>query len=56
MIRKYPSWKWIKGKECNLHKKVWCEGGLQLSYIGTKNVKEDEFNPRLGYAMVTLDN
>ena len=25
------------GEECNLHKKVWCEGGIPLSEIGTKN-------------------
>ena len=28
------------GKECNLHKTVWCEGGLQLADIGTNNVRE----------------
>ena len=44
------------GQEWNLHKTVWCEGGLQLSDIGTKNVREDELNPRLGYTMVRLDN
>ena len=25
------------GKDCKLHKIVWCEGGLKLSDIGTKN-------------------
>ena len=25
------------GEECNLHKTAWCEVGLQLAYIGTKN-------------------
>ena len=29
------------GEEFNLHKTVWCEGVLQLSYIGTKNFRED---------------
>ena len=29
------------GGEWNLHKKVWCEGGPQFSYIGTTNVRED---------------
>ena len=43
-------------EECNLHKKVWRGGGLKLSDIGTKHVREDELNPRLGYAMVRLDN
>ena len=35
---------------------MWCERGLQLSDIETKNVREDELNTRLGYAMVRLDN
>ena len=30
--------------------------GLQLADVETKNVIENELNPRLGYAMVTLDN
>ena len=28
------------GKEWNLHKTVWCEGGMQLEDIGTNNVRE----------------
>ena len=36
-------------EECNLNKKVWCEGGLRLSYSGTKNGREYQLNPRLGY-------
>ena len=44
------------GEQCNLYNKVWCEGGLQLLEIGTNNVREDELNYRLGYAMVRLDN
>ena len=40
----------------NLHKKVWCEGGLQPADIGTNNGRGDELHPRLGYAMVRLDN
>ena len=39
-----------------MHKTVCCEGGLQLEDIGTKNIREDEFNPRLGYYMLRLDN
>ena len=31
------------------------EGGLKLADIGTKNVREDKLNNRLGYAMVRLD-
>ena len=37
-----------------MHKKVWCGGGIQLTYIGTKNVSESKFNPRLVYDMVRL--
>ena len=29
---------------------------MKLSDIGTKNVREAELNPRLGYGMVILDN
>ena len=43
-------------KDFYLKKTVWYEGGLQLANIGTKNVREDELNPRLGYAMVIFDN
>ena len=46
----------INGEDCNFHKMVWCEGGLQLADIGTKNSRWDEFNPRLGYAMVRLES
>ena len=28
------------GEECNFHKTVWCEDGLQLAEIGTNNVRE----------------
>ena len=42
------------GEECNLYKEVWCEEDIQLADTKTKNVREDEFNPRLGYDMVRL--
>ena len=35
---------------------MWCEGGLQLADIGTRNVREDKLNNILGYAVVRLDN
>ena len=35
---------------------MWCEGGLQLEEIITKNVREDAVNPILGYPMAMLDN
>ena len=44
------------GEEWKLHKIVWCEGGLKLEDILTKNVRENELNPRLGYAMVRIEN
>ena len=46
----------INGEECNFQKKVWCEVGLQLTDIGTKNVREYELYHILGYPMVILDN
>ena len=36
----------INGEEYNLHTTVCCQGLLQQAYIGTKNVSEDEYNPR----------
>ena len=27
------------GEEWNFHKAVWCEGGMQLTEIGAKNVR-----------------
>ena len=44
------------GEKCKMHKIEWCEGGLQLSEIGTKNVSEPDLTPRMKYIMVTLDN
>ena len=43
-------------EECYFHKTVWCEGGLQMEDIDTKNIREDEMNPRLGYDKVRIDN
>ena len=44
------------GEDWNIHKTVWCEGGLQLEDIWTKNVREYELNTRLGYAIIRLDS
>ena len=46
----------MNGEEYNMHKSVWCEGGLQLEDIGGNNVIEDKLNLRLEYTMVRLDN
>ena len=43
------------GEKCNMHKKYWCEEGLQLADIGTKNVSEPDLTPRMKYIMVRLE-
>ena len=44
------------GETCKMHKIDWCEGGLQFSEIGTKNVSEPDLTPRMKYIMVRLEN
>ena len=44
------------GEKCRMHKIDWCEGGLQLADIGTKNVSEHDLTPRMKYIMVRLEN
>ena len=44
------------GENCKMHKTNWCEGGLQLVDIGTKNVSEPDLTPRMKYIMVRLEN
>ena len=44
------------GEKCKMHNIDWCVGGLQLSYIGTKNVSEPDLKPRMKYIMVRLKN
>ena len=44
------------GEKCKMHKIDWCEGGLQLVDIATKNVDEHELTQRMKYIMVRLDN
>ena len=39
-----------------MHKINWCEGGLQLSEIGTNNVSETDLTPKMKYVMVRLGN
>ena len=34
----------------------WCEGGLKLEDIATKNVGETDLTPRMKYIMVRFDN
>ena len=44
------------GEKRKVHKSDWCEGGLQLTDIATKNVGEHDLTPRMKYIMVRLDN
>ena len=44
------------GEKCKMHKIEWCEGGVQLADIGTKNVSEPDLTPRMKYIMVRLEN
>ena len=44
------------GEKYKMHKTDWCEGGLQLADIGTKNLSEPELTPRMKYIMVRLEN
>ena len=39
-----------------MHRIDWCEGGLKLAYIATKNVGENDLNPSIKYIMVMIDN
>ena len=39
-----------------MHKIDWCEGGLQLADIDTKNVGENDLTTRKKYIMVRLEN
>ena len=43
-------------EKCKMHKIDWCEGGLQLADIGTKNVSEPDLTPRMKYIMVRLEH
>ena len=44
------------GEKWNMHKIDFCEGGLQLADIGTKNVSEPDLTPRMKYIMVRIEN
>ena len=38
-----------------MHKIDWCEVGLNLAYISTKNVGEPDLTPTIKYIMSRLD-
>ena len=44
------------GEKFKMHKIDWCEVGLQLADIGTKNVSEPDITLRVKYIMVRLEN
>ena len=44
------------GEKCNIQKIDWCEGGLQLVDIGTRNVSGPDIKPIMKYIMVRLEN
>ena len=44
------------GEKCKMQKIDWCEGGLQLSDIGTNNLSEPDLTPRMKYIIVRLYN
>ena len=44
------------GEKCKMHKIDWCERGLQLAEIVTKDVSEPELTPKMRYIMVRLEN
>ena len=39
-----------------MHKIGWCEGGLQLTDIATKNIGEHDLTTRMKYDVGRLDN
>ena len=43
------------GENYKMQKIDWCEGGLQLSDIATKNVNDNDLNNIMKYIMVRLD-
>ena len=44
------------GEKCKMHNIDWCEVGLELADIATKNVDEPDLTPRMKYNMVILDD
>ena len=46
----------INGEKFKMQNIDWCEGGMQLAGISTKNVGDNNLNPIMKYIMVRLDN
>ena len=43
------------GEKCKIQKIDWCEGGLQLADIATKNVIEPYITPIIKYSVVIIE-
>ena len=43
------------GENYKMHNIDWCEGGLKLADISSKNVGENDLNPRMKYIMIRLE-
>ena len=44
------------GEKCKMHRIDWCEEGLKLVDIVTKNVSEPDITPRMKYITVRIEN
>ena len=44
------------GEKFNMHNIDWCERGMQLADIATKNVGDHDLTSRMKYIMVRLEN
>ena len=44
------------GENCKMQNIDWCEGGLQLADIATKNVGQHDVTPRMRFIMIRLDD
>ena len=44
------------GEKCKWHKIGWCEGDCKLEETATKNVGDNDLNPRIKYITVMFDN
>ena len=43
------------GEKCKMHKIYFCEGGLQMADIGSKNGSEPDLTRSMKYIMVRLE-
>ena len=43
-------------KKYKMYKIDWCEGGMKLADIATKNYGDTGLTPRMKYIMVRLEN